>query len=335
VGIGIGWASPASGSTPHSMGSRGRRAAVLGGTPAPANYAYTKCRICRGAKRPTYPGKRPPTPGAGLSAVTGDNGAVADDGVLRLLTLNALFKGDVRPRMAAIGEVLRQRPYDVVCLQEVMSPASARLLARLAAAYPHRLYSGAALVKGGLVLLSRWPIERGRFVQYPFTRPVRPELLMRKGAQVTVLATPAGRVAVLNTHLSANRDDDWSAQNRYSAVARAELASLGAALAALPARLPAVVTGDLNLPRNSALLAGFCAEAGLRDAMAGDTRPTYRPTPGWPDPPAFDHVLLRGMTAECRLTLEDDTVTLGDGREVYLSDHFGVEADLRVDPQPG
>ncbi|MGI5238918.1 endonuclease/exonuclease/phosphatase family protein [Dactylosporangium sp. CA-139066] len=255
---------------------------------------------------------------------------MADDGVLRLLTLNALFKGDVRPRMAAIGEVLQRRAYDVVCLQEVMAPGSARLLTRLAAAYPHRLYSGAALVKGGLVLLSRRPIERGRFVRFPFTRPVRPELLMRKGAQVAVLATPAGRVAVLNTHLSANRDDDWSPQNRYSAIARVELAALGAALAGLPADLPAVVTGDLNLPRDSAVLAEFCAGAGLRDAMAGDPRPTYRPTPGWPDPPAFDHVLLRGLQAQCRLTLEEDKVTLGDGRAVYLSDHFGVEADLRT-----
>jgi endonuclease/exonuclease/phosphatase family metal-dependent hydrolase len=254
---------------------------------------------------------------------------------VRLLTLNALFKGDVRPRLAAIAAHLEAAEYDVVCLQEVMAPAHARLLARLAPRYGHWRYHGRILVKGGLLLLSRRPLRDARFVRFPVTRPARPELLMRKGAQVAVVDTPGGPLAVVNTHLSANRDDDWSPQNRYSAVARAELASLGAALAALPARLPAVVTGDLNLPRNSALLAGFCAEAGLRDAMAGDTRPTYRPTPGWPDPPAFDHVLLRGMTAECRLTLEDDTVTLGDGREVYLSDHFGVEADLRVDPQPG
>jgi endonuclease/exonuclease/phosphatase family metal-dependent hydrolase len=250
---------------------------------------------------------------------------VADDGILRLLTLNALFKGDLRPRMAAIAEVLRQRAYDVVCLQEVMSPASARLLA----SYEHRMYHGGILVKGGLVLMSRWPIERARFVRFPFTRPPRTELLMRKGVQVAVVATPAGRVAVLNSHLSANRDDDWSPQNRYAAIARVELATLGAALGRV-AGLPAVVTGDLNLPRDSTLLARFRAEHGLRDAMAGDTRPTYRPTTGWPDPPAFDHVLLRGLQARCRLTLQDEQVTLRDGRRVYLSDHYGVEADLRL-----
>ncbi|MFI5909663.1 endonuclease/exonuclease/phosphatase family protein [Dactylosporangium sp. NPDC051541] len=251
---------------------------------------------------------------------------------LRLLTFNALFKGDVRPRVEAIGARLEASDYDVVCLQEVMAPGMARLLGRLARSFPHRQYTGGTLIKGGLVLLSRRPIARQRFVRYPLTRPIRPELLMRKGAQVAVLHTAAGPFAVVNTHLSANRDDDWTPGNRYSAVARTELATLTRALSAIDASMPLVVVGDLNLPRDAAALAEFCATAGLRDAMAGDDRPTYRPTPGWPDPPAFDHVLLRGdqLTASCRLVFEDDRVTLPDGRAVYLSDHFGVAADLRV-----
>jgi endonuclease/exonuclease/phosphatase family metal-dependent hydrolase len=250
---------------------------------------------------------------------------------LRLLTFNALFKGDVRPRMEAIGAWLERSDYDVVCLQEVMAPGMARLLARLAASFPHRQYSGGGLIKGGLVLLSRRPIAHRRFVRFPLTRPVRPELLMRKGAQVALLHTAAGPIAIVNTHLSANRDDDWTPKNRFSAVARAELGTLAAVLGTLDPSVPAVVTGDLNLPRTAPALAEFCATAGLRDAMAGDERPTYRPTPSWPNPPAFDHVLVRGgLSATCRLVLEDDTITLPDGRTVYLSDHYGVAADLRI-----
>ncbi|MEU7868848.1 endonuclease/exonuclease/phosphatase family protein [Dactylosporangium sp. NPDC049140] len=251
---------------------------------------------------------------------------------LRLLTFNALFKGDVRPRIEAIGARLEGSDYDVVCLQEVMAPGMARLLARLAGSFPHRQYTGGTLVKGGLVLLSRRPIAERRFVRYPFTRPLRPELLMRKGAQVALLHTAAGPFAVVNTHLSANRDDDWSPGNRYTAVARRELAALTTTLAAIDPSVPTVVCGDLNLPRGAGALAEFCAAAGLRDAMAGDERPTYRPTPKWPGPPAFDHVLLRGagLTASCRLVLTEDSVTLPDGRSVYLSDHYGVAADLGV-----
>ncbi|WP_433059906.1 endonuclease/exonuclease/phosphatase family protein [Dactylosporangium sp. CS-033363] len=250
---------------------------------------------------------------------------------LRLLTFNALFKGDVQPRIEAIGALLERSDYDVVCLQEVMSPAMARLLGRLAGSFGHRQYTGGGLIKGGLVLLSRRPIAVREFVRFPLTRPVRPELLMRKGAQIARLHTAAGPFVVVNTHLSANRDDDWSAQNRFTAVARAELSALGRALAAIDPGVPVVVCGDLNLPRNSAALTEFCADNGLRDAMAGDERPTYRPTAQWPNPPAFDHVLVRGsLTASCRIVLTDDSVTLPDGRSVFLSDHFGVAADLRV-----
>lgn len=260
---------------------------------------------------------------------------MADDGVLRLLTLNALFKGDVEPRLRALGAIVERDRYDVVCLQEVMWRRHARLLARLAPAYPHRLHTGAVLLEGGLVMLSRWPIVHARFVRFPPTRPVRPELLMRKGAQVAVLDPPGGRFALVNTHLSANRDDDWSPANRYSAVARTELDRLAGGLDGLDPALPAVLTGDLNLPRDSPALAGFRERAGLRDPMAGDTRPTYRPTPRFPAPPAFDHVLLRPApgrepAARCRLVFEDETVPLPDGRRVFLSDHYGIEAELTL-----
>ncbi|WP_432839507.1 endonuclease/exonuclease/phosphatase family protein [Dactylosporangium sp. CA-092794] len=251
---------------------------------------------------------------------------------LRMLTLNALFKGDVRARLAALGAIVERAGYDVVCLQEVMDPRAAR---RLAAGFAHRRFGGALLVRGGLVLLSRWPVAAAAFVPYPISRPLRPELLMRKGAQVALLDTPAGRLAVVNTHLSANRDDDWSPGNRYSGLARAELRRLERALARLGPAVPLVVTGDLNLPRESAVLAEFRAAAGLRDAMAGDPRPTYRPTPSWPTPPAFDHVLLRSapgaeLKARCRLVFQDELVPLAGGRTAHLSDHYGIETELTI-----
>jgi endonuclease/exonuclease/phosphatase family metal-dependent hydrolase len=252
--------------------------------------------------------------------------------VVRLLTLNALFKGDVRVRLRALGTILDQAAYDIVCLQEVMYRANADLLRRAARRYPYRACSGTVLLRGGLVLLSRWPIVACRFVRYPMLRPPRPELLMRKGAQLATVEAPAGRLAVVNTHLSANRDDDWSPDNRYTRVERAELAHLADLLSTLDPALPLVAVGDFNLPRDSPVLTGFAAAAGLRDAMAGNTGPTYRPTPKFPSPPAFDHVLFRSapgaeLTARARPVLQD-AVTVPDGRSLYLSDHYGIEAEL-------
>jgi endonuclease/exonuclease/phosphatase family metal-dependent hydrolase len=251
-----------------------------------------------------------------------------------MLTLNALFKGDVRARLRALGAILDEAAYDVVCLQEVMYRDNAHLLHRVARSYPHRACSGTVLLKGGLVILSRWPIARCRFTRYPMTRPVRPELLMRKGAQVATVEVAGGRLAVVNTHLSANRDDDWSPENRYTRVERAELTHLAGLLSAIDPALPLVAVGDFNLPRDSSVLAEFRAAAGLRDALAGNTEPTYRPTAEFPSPPAFDHVLVRSapgreLTARARLVLQD-AVALADGRSVYLSDHYGIEAELTL-----
>ena len=254
--------------------------------------------------------------------------------VLRLLTLNALFRGDVRPRLRALAAILDREAYDIVCLQEVMYRGNARLLRRLAGSYPHHAYRGAVLLEGGLVILSRWPIRRCRSLRFPVLRPVRPELLMRKGAQLATVDVPGGGLAVVNTHLTANLDDDWSPENQYARIERAELSHLAEAVAALDPALPVVTTGDFNVPRGSAVLDAFAAATGLRDVLAGDDEPTYRPTPTWPAPPAFDHVLVRptpdrAVTAEARLVFRE-AVPLADGRRTYLSDHYGIETELTV-----
>ncbi|MET8860745.1 endonuclease/exonuclease/phosphatase family protein [Streptomyces sp. NPDC004579] len=251
---------------------------------------------------------------------------------LRLLTMNTLFTGDVPARLSALGAALAESDYDIVCLQEVMYRRNARLIRRAAPAYRHFACSGTVLLKGGLVLLSRWPISRWRFVRYPMTGPVRGEFVMRKGAQVASVATPDGELVVVNTHLSANRDDDWSPANRYTAIAEAELALVAELIEDVGPSVPVAVVGDLNVPRDSAVLADFVAATGLRDVLAGDTRPTYRPTPRWPSPPALDHVLVRAAAGESLTGGADfvfqDEVALGDGRRAHLSDHYGVQAHL-------
>jgi endonuclease/exonuclease/phosphatase family metal-dependent hydrolase len=247
---------------------------------------------------------------------------------VRLLTFNTLMKDDVRARLRVLGALLDRSEYDVVCLQEVMYRANAMLIRRFARSYGYHAHAGAVALEGGLMVLSRVPITGSRFVRYPLARPVRPELLMRKGAQVVLVEAAGGTFAVVNTHLSANRDDDWSLDNPYTLVQRAELHRLAGVVSAIEASVPVVVAGDLNVPRTSPILAEFLAGAGLRDARAGDEEPTYRPTPRWPAPPALDHVLIRpSLTARTRLVFQDP-VTLPGGADVYLSDHYGIAFDL-------
>jgi endonuclease/exonuclease/phosphatase family metal-dependent hydrolase len=238
------------------------------------------------------------------------------------------MKGDVRARLRVLGGLLEDSAYDVVCLQEIMYRAHAVLVRRLARSYGYHVHDGAVLLEGGLVMLSRLPITDARFVRFPMTGPVRPEFLMRKGAQVVTVDVRGAAVTVVNTHLSANRDDDWSAGNRYTRVQRVELEWLAGVVSAVDPARAVVLVGDLNVPRSSPILADFLVDAGLTDARAGDAEPTYRPTTQWPNPPAFDHVLLRpGLSARTELVFQA-AVVLAGGEPAFLSDHYGIAADV-------
>jgi len=251
---------------------------------------------------------------------------------VRLLTFNTLMRNRAADRLRALAGELERSDFDIVCLQEVMWRSHYRLLRRLSPSYRYGACSGTALLRGGLVLLSRWPIVEHSFHRYPITGPVRPELLMRKGAQVATVAIADARLTVINTHLSANPTDDWSNESPYTRVQAVELTCLARLVASVAAETPVVVAGDLNVPRSSTGFAALLAHAGLQDTMAGYAGPTYRPTAGWPNPPALDHVLVRtprdrAVEATAQLVFERP-VQLAGGRETYLSDHFGVAVRL-------
>ncbi|NDU77403.1 endonuclease/exonuclease/phosphatase [Actinomadura sp. DSM 109109] len=250
----------------------------------------------------------------------------------RVLSFNTLFKGEARARAAVLAETIDRSDHDVVCLQEVISWRILRLLRRAATSYPHVAYVPMyPLVRGGLVTLSRHPVTRSHFEAYAPARPARPEWLLGKGALFTRIRLPGGHLTVVNTHLSANLDMDWSPSNVYARVEQGELRRLAGAVNRLPKAEPLVVMGDFNVPRDSRYLAEFIASTGLRDAFGGDTEPTFRPE--YAEIGAIDQLLVRpGLDAKARLVFQEE-VRLPGGRSAVLSDHYGIEADLTTGDQ--
>ncbi|GAA1843594.1 endonuclease/exonuclease/phosphatase family protein [Actinomadura bangladeshensis] len=248
---------------------------------------------------------------------------------IRVLTFNTLFRGRARDRIEALAGVLDDSDHDVVCLQEVISPFILAALRRLTPSYPHMARAwGFPLVRGGLVTLSRWPIARTRYEPFAPARPARPEWLLNKGALFTRIKLPNGHLTVVNTHLSANMDMDWSPSNAYTKAEQAELGRLATAIRRIDPVEPLVAMGDFNVPRDSPYFAAFASAAGLRDALAGSTEPTYRPECA--DIGAIDQLLHRpGLTAEARVVFKDE-VRLPGGDRTHLSDHYGIAATLRL-----
>ncbi|QKW39855.1 endonuclease/exonuclease/phosphatase family protein [Actinomadura sp. NAK00032] len=248
---------------------------------------------------------------------------------IRVLTFNTLFRGRVRARMDALARLVDESDYDIVCLQEVISPP---VLARFCSETPSFPYmaraGGFPLVRGGLVTLSRWPIVKSHFHPFALAGPARPEWLLNKGALFTRIRLAGGWLTAVNTHLSANMDMDWSPSNAYTKVEQSELARLAAAIKRIDPAEPLIAMGDFNVPRDSRYLTEFASAAGLRDALAGRTEPTYRPECA--DIGAIDQFLHRpGLEAEARLVFTD-VVRLPDGTTAHLSDHYGLAATVTL-----
>ncbi|MFA1546585.1 endonuclease/exonuclease/phosphatase family protein [Actinomadura chokoriensis] len=253
---------------------------------------------------------------------------------IRVLTFNTLFRGRAHARMDALARLVEESDYDIVCLQEVISPLILARLRRATGSFPHLARAWTfPIVRGGLVTLSRWPITRIHFQSFIPARPVRPELLLNKGALFTRIRVPGGYLTVVNTHLSANMDMDWSPYNVYTKVEQSELNQLAAAIKRVDRAEPLVAMGDFNVPRDSRYFTTFASNAGLQDAMAGSTEPTYRPD--YADIGAIDQLLHRpGLSAEPLVVFKDE-IRLRNGDRAHLSDHYGIEATLAATTRAG
>lgn len=251
---------------------------------------------------------------------------------LRVLTLNCLFRGDVRARLRAIGQTLATSDVDVVCLQEVVWRRHVRLLGGLLTDHSHAAFQpfGPAPM-GGLVIFSRVPLERRSYEVYRergrWGTHGTPDRLIRKGFLACWLVHGEEPVAVVNTHLLASYGGDWSPASSYARQEQSELEQLGQAIRAIPAEAAVIVAGDFNVPAASPLFQEFAAACGLSCAFDWT-----QVAPGGRFFRDLDNVLLRppaGGRARLAARLRFvDPVELGEGRTGFASDHVAVEADL-------
>jgi endonuclease/exonuclease/phosphatase family metal-dependent hydrolase len=250
---------------------------------------------------------------------------------LKVVTFNCLFRGNTRARLARTAAELDRSDADVVCLQEVVWRGNVRLLRTLTRSYPFTavVTSGVGIL-GGLVTLSRWPIEHQRYQVYrqrgQMLTIALADWVLRKGFLRTTLRIEGQPLVVVNTHLLANYDEDWSPENRYARQLRSELAQLADHILALESTAPVIVAGDLNTPSDSPFFAEFIRNAGLHYVPCGPTAPGAEY--------AIDYVLVRppaAMRVEMSTQVRFDTeVILADGRRSRLSDHNGVEATISL-----
>ena len=124
---------------------------------------------------------------------------------------------------------------DVIFLQETNDAWAAALTSSLGQSYPHAAFRGHPAA-GGLGVLSKLPIES---IDYLPAKDWFP-------AARVVLATPVGRLQVLNVHLRPPISTSGSAVSGYFTTPPVRESEIAAFAAALDPTLPTLVCGDFN-----------------------------------------------------------------------------------------
>jgi endonuclease/exonuclease/phosphatase family metal-dependent hydrolase len=266
---------------------------------------------------------------------------------LRVATLNVWalpepLAPDVGARMRVIGERLAVLELDVAAFQEVWTADARRQLvaAGRKAGLIHAWHSKPSF-GGGLLVLSRLPIQAARFDAFSVRgdpgRPDHPDYYGGKGWATLELATDAGPVAFVDTHLHARYARDVS--HEYRAQRVGQIVELG--LASRELRRPLVAVGDLNLRDTDPEHAILTGLTGLRDLAAEFANPSatvlrsnpYRAESSKPDR-RVDYVLARdgeaaSVVAHSVTRVFDEPLEL-DGDPASASNHAGVLAELEI-----
>jgi len=197
------------------------------------------------------------------------NTAEGTHGNAKVLVYNIHAGKDARgaDNLAGVAELVRSSGADIVLLQEVddgtRRSGNVNQPAALARSTGFHVAFGSALDydggKYGVAILSRWPILEDTLFHLPVDPPQlrAPSSHEPRGALRAVIASPVGKVAVINTHLDPQASDRWRKQEADSVVS----------LVAQTRRLvPLVIAGgDLNSTPESAVQSNIRA-AGLRDS---------------------------------------------------------------------
>lgn len=195
---------------------------------------------------------------------------------IRLATLNlwALpepLGRDVQERIDAVGRRLPALDLDVIAFQEVWTRDAADRLraAGRRAGLEHSWFGDGPFGDGGLLLLSRLPVDEVRFEAYAVTgapekAAANLEYLSGKGFATARLRTPAGPLVLVNTHLHARYTG--SAPHRHMPHRTGQAVQLTARFVDRPE--PLVAVGDFNFREGETDYRVLTDILGVRDVAA-------------------------------------------------------------------
>jgi exonuclease III len=214
----------------------------------------------------------------------------AEPTTIHLMSLNVCGLPSRLPPFAErardLGRHLDESDIDVVNFQEVWTRRGLAVLRSNLRSYPFVAWrrGPAGQPAGGLATFSRHPVGAVSYASFRGIRPTvgglrfRVTLAVNSMLQGVLTFELVGLATVVaNTHLTANKDGDWSAGNRHHAFQRAQLARLHAVLrrARTAGTRMMIVSGDFNIASDGPLYPLVVDGGAWGDPFAGTDPVTY------------------------------------------------------------
>lgn len=242
-------------------------------------------------------------------------------------------------RAKAIGEDLKKTDFDIIFFQEAFAPSvRKKIYDRIGETYPYE--SGTfkkkkfgTILNSGLWAVSRYPVKALEHIYYPTCKGM--DCFATKGALLVEVTLPNKKIQVLGTHLQAN-DDDGRAEIRAH-----QLEMIKNLLDKhQKAGVEQIILGDLNIDfytstHYSELLnllnALDCELTGDFIYSAGEITNSYSAKKKKRE--LLDYVLIRDAAstgAYFKHKILYKRVINHKGKDLDLSDHYGVEAVIEI-----
>jgi hypothetical protein len=248
-------------------------------------------------------------------------------------------------RAVEFGRRLEGSGLDVINLQEVCGRRGLAVIRAQLPSFPHVAWRRgvAGQPAGGLVTFSRRPVGAVSYTSFLGALPDAGGARFRARCAVnsllqgvlTVELVGLGTI-VANTHLTANKDGDWSAGNRYHGFQRRQVRMVHAALrrACRADTELMVLTGDFNIASGASLYPLIVDRGAWRDPFATIDPVTFHPEflPAGCTGNRIDYALVLGdeprfPVLDSGLLFTEPVVAAGGGR-MYLSDHMALTVRL-------
>lgn len=193
------------------------------------------------------------------------------------------FVENRQQRVKKIARFLKQTNADIICLQESFDVSNRQFLHNFlgkrsyhatAGMYKkRRVPTGLLDTTGGLIIFSKYPIIRQRFMPFKRMNYSAIEFFSKKGVLEAIIQTPKGRIQIINTHLL-NTDQKFLSKKIRSR----QIAEIIKNIAANQT-MPTILAGDLNqdAAMDQSYISKYLSKQNLEHPGPDPLLPSYRP----------------------------------------------------------